>query len=764
MTFWSWMEYEHCTASGLQGPRVNLTCRWIAQHTASCPLAGVVGCVPPTCAQGSVEPSSRWLGEGENKWSSSWGLVLLLLILVSVLLVGTLINIRRGHRHSGQRPSCSVVHFPRHPGPGPRVLTPGELSIEFANVGGWLTFGDLALDSCAQFLAVAEHRSIPSRARSTCHQLRRTGFSFGLGSCLSGSDCWWLGLLVWVVLPFHFPSFVTPQFHEFFKLGRAMRTTLPTARGGVVHLFVVYGYQGAEDDADKLKLTDRLLQAILAEAQVVCVGQPMLIAGDLNADPAVIPCLAKVISAGRYVDLALAYSQDAGLAPDVTCRFSREEGTGSRRDFYVGCLGALAASQACYVTERWFTPHCSLLARFRIGACVADVACPVVCQPIWPACWLDTPDRSSSSSTRVLQDVWDIYREALGVVPEDVILALKDAVSRSSVDDFWSIWSCSAEAGLFRAYSLAGGPTAAGRSAFLGRGLLRIRSRRLGGRAAGGTASSRLYRVSHGDEVDKHCAQYFVRSSLSPVLLFRRRLESVADVLKGIRNKGFTQSRWDALLGLWDAVCRHGPCGPLSSLHPWDSGILPALHGFYKWVFDSLGLLNDFLRQFVVSRRDVGIRKWTWWPREDLSSRPYVWLRPDFVPPSPFLVIKDPQTKSSRILVKPHLVDAEFRKAWMLFFCRSGHPQVSAEQFLDFIGHFLPQENVLDLPQITGRDLQEVARAKKSTGGGLDGWAWNEIKALSLAWFSGLAILLELVESTGTWPDGSARCLYCHDS
>ena len=47
-----------------------------------------------------------------------------------------------------------------------------------------------------------------------------------------------------------------------------------------------------------------------------------------------------------------------------------------------------------------------------------------------------------------------------------------------------------------------------------------------------------------------------------------------------------------------------------------------------------------------------------------------------------------------------------------------------------------------------------MARAKKATAGGLDGWAWNEIKALSLPWFSGLAILLELVESTGTWPQG----------
>ena len=38
--------------------------------------------------------------------------------------------------------------------------------------------------------------------------------------------------------------------------------------------------------------SDRLLQAVLAQAQVVCIGQPMLIAGDLNADPALIPCLA----------------------------------------------------------------------------------------------------------------------------------------------------------------------------------------------------------------------------------------------------------------------------------------------------------------------------------------------------------------------------------------------------------------------------------------------------------------------------------------
>ena len=234
----------------------------------------------------------------------------------------------------------------RHPGLGQRFFHPGQLSSEFVNVGGWLTHGD----SCAKFLAIAEHKLIPCRARSLCHQLRRAGhhsvWSLACQDQVFWWSCWgWGCCLRGATLSL--PSFVTPQVREFFRLGRVLRTTLPADKGGVVHLFVVCGYQGAEEDADQLQLTDKLLQAVLAEAQVVCVGQPMLIAGDLNADPAVIPCLAKGISAGRYVDLALAYSLGAGLTTDATCRFSREGGTGSRRDFFVGCPNAPAASDAC---------------------------------------------------------------------------------------------------------------------------------------------------------------------------------------------------------------------------------------------------------------------------------------------------------------------------------------------------------------------------------------------------------------------------------
>ena len=252
------------------------------------------------------------------------------------------------------------------------------------------------------------------------------------------------------------------------------------------------------------------------------------------------------------------------------------------------------------------------------SAFVVGLLGPVVSQPVLtgpPHLYLVRSRMSGISN-------WD----EPGLVPPAVVLALRDAFDRSDVDDFWFIWSENAEAGLFSAYCEAGGPIAAGSSAFLGRGLLRIRSRRLGGRAVGGRGASRLYRVSQSDEVDVHSVPFFVNSSLAPVLLFRRRLKSVADVLKGIGQHGFTQAGWDALQRFWAAVCRHGHCGPICSLDLWNGWVPPDLHGFCKWVFDALDVLSDFTRQVVVSRRDAGLN----WLREDLGSRPNAWLRPDF--------------------------------------------------------------------------------------------------------------------------------------
>ena len=77
---------------------------------------------------------------------------------------------------------------------------------------------------------------------------------------ISGGHAW-VGVVSLGGALLSLPSFVTLQFQEFFRLGRVLRTTLALGKGGVVHLFVVYGYQGAEEDAEMLQLSDRLFRS-----------------------------------------------------------------------------------------------------------------------------------------------------------------------------------------------------------------------------------------------------------------------------------------------------------------------------------------------------------------------------------------------------------------------------------------------------------------------------------------------------------------------
>ena len=78
----------------------------------------------------------------------------------------------------------------------------------------------------------------------------------------------------------------------------------------------------------------------------------------------------------------------------------------------------------------------------------------------------------------------------------------------------------------------------------------------------------------------------------------------------------------------------------------------------------------------------------------------------DFVPPSPFLVTRDQVAKTCQILVEPYFVDAEFRKAWMPFFCRSGNPVVTVEQFSQFVDPFFLRSLFWTYPGLlSGQDL-----------------------------------------------------------
>ena len=113
---------------------------------------------------------------------------------------------------------------------------------------------------------------------------------------------------------------------------------------------------------------------------------------------------------------------------------------------------------------------------------------------------------------------------------------------------------------------------------------------------------------------------------------------------------------------------------------------------------------------------------------------PKRWLRPDLVPPAPFLQCQPHLTPGgSGFLADPARVDEEFRKAWLPYFCRSGQRDTSLEEFNQEVDGWLPHLPEVALPRLTGQMLAGVIRREGATAGGLDGWEWRELKVLPVS-------------------------------
>ena len=165
----------------------------------------------------------------------------------------------------------------RHPGP---ASLSSHFGVEFLNVGGWLTHGDLASEVGVDFLAVAEHRLIPSRVRSEWSRLKRKGLpSIWAPACQDSSQVGnaGVGVINMRGAPLALPTFATAQFQRFFDCGRAVRCMLPLGLGRFMHLVVLYGYQEADTDAEQLALTEHLFDAAFGELRVVARGATLLV-------------------------------------------------------------------------------------------------------------------------------------------------------------------------------------------------------------------------------------------------------------------------------------------------------------------------------------------------------------------------------------------------------------------------------------------------------------------------------------------------------
>ena len=185
-----------------------------------------------------------------------------------------------------------------------------------------------------------EHRLIPAIARSMTKDLR---VNYGHASvwALACQDSTpgghaGVGVVSLKGAPVTLPSFRTVEFGEYFRLAGPLESYFLWPVEVLLICLWFMGTMGASDDPHELALTNKHLEAVICEAKACGTGQPVIISGDLNAEPSVIPVNAKVLKFCHLIDLEGAYASGRGVPPSPTCRFALDGAPGTRRDFFFG--------------------------------------------------------------------------------------------------------------------------------------------------------------------------------------------------------------------------------------------------------------------------------------------------------------------------------------------------------------------------------------------------------------------------------------------
>ena len=120
-----------------------------------------------------------------------------------------------------------------------------------------------------------------------------------------------------------------------------------------------------------------------------------------------------------------------------------------------------------------------------------------------------------------------MYDERLQFMSREDAFNLDEALLNGDVSSAWMVWSTAAEKALADSFQFAGGPVPR-RGLVLGRGMVRMRSLRLGGPIV------RSVRRNAADVGEVDDVSLYRDSSAAPVLDLRRKLKAVLDLLDSI--------------------------------------------------------------------------------------------------------------------------------------------------------------------------------------------------------------------------------------
>ena len=94
------------------------------------------------------------------------------------------------------------------------------------------------------------------------------------------------------------------------------------------------------------------------------------------------------------------------------------------------------------------------------------------------------------------------------------------------------------------------------------------------------------------------------------------------------------------------------------------------------------------------------------------------------------------------MLADPAGIDEEFRKAWLLHFCRSGQRETSLDECSFEVDGWLPLLPEVHLPRLIGQMLADVVLRKSAAAGSLDGWVTGSCRFCPLPGMISLLVFL----------------------
>ena len=515
----------------------------------------------------------------------------------------------------------------------------------------------------------------------------------------------------------------SPVRQKLWASGPWMHCILCVANGTqTIHLMSIYGHSASEQNAEAKALNEALLADVFSVAAELG-NVPVVIGGDFSTTPEKSPFLRSAMETGRWVDVAMAVSQATGQPAAPTCH-STTFAEGKRIDGFI-CNAAAIACVAGFEVEP--CPELPTHLPITMGIDVGEYG-KMVRRFVQP--WAFPTDQWSDMES---EDEEDLALEAL--LQEQV--SWQTAADSCDVEGMWVSWCQSAEAYLGR------------RS---GHHISSHHAKKYSGRAA-----NREPREFHIAAHQGHDCQGADTVRHRRLLRLARQTEDLSRQVQKIQNAGPGCAPTPARQ-LWTKVQ-----GTLATLLP-QTKIATAGDGIN---LPSLALLATIAAEIKVTAakeqamlKQKRAKQWG----ETLRMQ---WCHGPRGKGSVFKQVREQPRAAQMIMRRPDgaytgnaaELDSLLHETWdPIMRAYAETPQLLWQPFLSRFASYI-KSCPMEIDKLTGSKLREVlGRMREGSSGGVEGWRVAEVKRLPPVLLTRLAVLLNIIESSGRWPAGIERC------